>query len=75
MAKDEEFKLFNGRESFLLTESLSNERERSLEHLAELEKEAKENGKQPIFTKGFIEQEFDQLIEKIKENTQTEYTS
>jgi len=61
-----EVKLFNGRESFILIESLRNERERSLKYLIELEEKAKETGKRPIFTKEFIKQEFDQLIEKIE---------
>lgn len=70
-----EAKLFNGRESFILIESLRNERERSLKHLIELEKKAKETGKRPIFTKEFIRQEFNQVIEKIEENTRVYETN
>tara|TARA_R110000868_G_scaffold6634_3_gene37371 strand:+ start:695 stop:928 length:234 start_codon:yes stop_codon:yes gene_type:complete len=66
-----EAKLFNGRESFILIESLRSEREHSIESLDKLEEEAKETGKRPIFTKEFIKQEFNQLIEKIEENTKT----
>lgn len=66
-----EAKLFNGRESFILIESLRSEREHSMECLGKLEEEAKETGKRPIFTKEFIRQEFNQLIEKIEENTKT----
>ena len=75
MAKDEEFKLFNGREEYIILECLREGRETSLMQLAELEEIGEEIGKRPIFTKNFIEQEFDQLIEKVQENTQTDYTS
>jgi hypothetical protein len=75
MAKHEEFKLFNGREEYIILECLREGRETSLMQLAELVEKGKETGKRPIFTKRFIEQEFDQLIEKVKENTQHEYTS
>lgn len=75
MAKDEEFKLFNGKEEYIILECLREGREKSLMQLAELEERGKETGKRPIFTKRFIEQEFDQVIEKVQENTQTKYTS
>ena len=71
----EEFKLFNGREEYIILECLREGRETSLKQLAELEEKGNKEGKQPIFTKTFIEQEFDQLIEKVQENTQHDYTS
>ena len=75
MAEHEKFKLFNGREEYLILECLRDGKERSLKELEVLEAKSKKEGKRPIFTKGFIEQEFDQLIEKVQENTQHEYTS
>ena len=61
-------KLFNGRESYMIIESLKNEKDNSIEIIENMEKD----GKRPLFTKGFIEQEVDQLIEKVKENSENQ---
>jgi hypothetical protein len=61
-------KLFNARESYMIQESLDSERENAVAKIREMEAD----GKHPMFTVGFIEQEIGQLIDKIKENTKKE---
>ena len=60
-----EFKLFNGREAFIIIEALRAERDASVKILEDMEKD----GKRPLFTVEFIKQEMNQLIKKIEDNT------
>ena len=60
-----ETKLFNGREAYLIIESLRTERDASIKILEDMEKD----GKRPLFTVEFIRQEMNQLIKKIEDNT------
>lgn len=60
-----EFKLFNGREAYIIIEALRAERDASIKILEDIEKD----GKRPLFTVEFIRQEMNQLIKKIEDNT------
>jgi hypothetical protein len=60
-----ETKLFNGREAYMIIESLRTERDASIKIIEDMEKD----GKRPLFTVNFIKQEINQLIKKIEDNT------
>ena len=60
-----ETKLFNGREAYLIIESLRTKRDASIKILEDMEKDSK----RPLFTVEFIRQEMNQLIKKIEDNT------
>ena len=55
-----ETKLFNGREAYIIIESLRTERDASVKIIEDMEKD----GKRPLFTVEFIKQEMNQLILK-----------
>lgn len=59
------FKLFNGREAYIIIEALRAERDASIKILEDIEKD----GKRPLFTVEFVRQEMNQLIKKIEDNT------
>ena len=55
-------KKFNLREQLLIVGALKSARNRMLEQIDSIEKA----GKVPLFTKGYIQEEYDSLIDKVK---------
>lgn len=65
---DGPIKLFNGMEKHLITSALRTQRDNEIDELTKLIKENPD--KRPIFTKEFIKQQHDQLIDKVERNTE-----
>ena len=64
MARKKPLRRFTRRETFLITESLKNERDEALKTIQKMEAE----GKHPMFTQGFIKREINDLIELVESN-------